>query len=574
MNSSSDSRDLLVPTRVLDSGEVSGNSSTSTPRPRCAIALVTGSADHLSQETVDLLRRRLRIASLIALGPFTFFLALALTELRTSSVPPYIPGLVVQTLVVLLQALLAVLLWRNQPLSACHLRKIELLLFGSIATFFAWIQFLDLVHVRFLDWARPGIEDKVAGLAFSSFGLRWFFLIVLYGVFIPNTWRRCAVLVGLAALTPLALTLTVGVANSRLRPYLLTPALVQTAVIGAGAAIAIFGSRRIHLLETEASQARHLGRYRLHERLGAGGMGEVYLGEHTLLRRPCAIKVIHADHAADATQLSRFEREVRAMARLTHWNTVEVFDYGQTDDGTFYYVMEYLPGQDLETLVNHQGPLPPGRVIHFLRQVCGALREAHGIGMLHRDIKPSNVMTCHRGGLHDVVKLLDFGLVHCLGNKADVSKLTVQGTILGSPPYMSPEQSRGRADLDARTDIYSLGGVAYYLLTGQTPFVRDTVMEMLIAHASEKPTPPSHVHPEVPRDLDAIVLRCLEKDREQRFRDVEELDRALSGCACAGGWTEDLAADWWAQHGETVSLPASSTSAAEGSPGPTVAASA
>jgi serine/threonine-protein kinase len=289
-------------------------------------------------------------------------------------------------------------------------------------------------------------------------------------------------------------------------------------------------------------------------------MGEVYLGEHTLLRRPCAIKVIHPDRAGDATQLSRFEREVRAMAALTHWNTVEVFDYGRTDDGTFYYVMEYLPGQNLEALVAAHGPLPPGRAVHLLRQVCAALREAHGVGMLHRDVKPSNIIACARGGLHDVVKLLDFGLVQCLGAELESGKLTMQGTVLGSPPFMSPEQARGRTNLDARSDIYSVGGVAYFLLTGQPPFVRETAMELMIAHASEKVRPPHELRPEVPVDLEAVVLRCLEKEPARRFQDVADLEKALAACACAGTWTEELAVEWWNGHGETVSVQRPGTS--------------
>jgi len=176
---------------------------------------------------------------------------------------------------------------------------------------------------------------------------------------------------------------------------------------------------------------------------------------------------------------------------------------------------------------------------------------------LHRDIKPSNVIACQRGGLHDVVKLLDFGLVHCLGaaaKPAEFAKLTLEGTILGSPPFMSPEQARGKSDLDARSDIYSVGGVAYHLLTGQPPFVRETVMELLIAHASERVGSPRSLRAEVPADLEAVVLRCLEKDRDKRFANVEELERALAGCASASEWNEEMAAEWWRSHGETVSI--------------------
>src|SRR5262249_54069316 len=183
-----------------------------------------------------------------------------------------------------------------------------------------------------------------------------------------------------------------------------------------------------------------LGQYRLRRKLGSGGMGEVYLAEHLLLRRPCAVKLIRPDQAGDPNNLRRFESEVRAMATLTHWNTVEIFDYGHAEDGTFYYVMEYLPGKTLEALVEKHGALPPGRAVHFLRQVCRALREAHGIGLLHRDIKPSNVLACERGGVHDVAKLLDFGLVHKTGLGKEAQKLTVVGSVGGSRPYSDAAQ--------------------------------------------------------------------------------------------------------------------------------------
>ena len=541
----------LVPTRITPpSGE-----SLLSRRSRCPIDLVAGTGDNLTCETVALLHMRLGVASLIALVPFVLFLLLTLLreELHAQSGSL---GLVLETLTTGVVAVVAAYLWAGRALRASRLRAAELALFGAIGLYFGWTQFVMLWKAPFLAWAKPDVAAQTLAVntAISSSLMRWFFLIVLYGVFIPNTWRRTAVVAGLTALTPLTLTLVLGLIHPGLRPHLLTPLLVMVLVLSAAVAIAVFGSHRIQYLEEEASQARRLGQYRLHEKLGTGGMGEVYLGEHTLLRRPCAIKVIHADRAADPTQLSRFEREVRAMATLTHWNTVEVFDYGHTEDGTFYYVMEYLPGQNLEKLVLTNGPLPPGRVVFLLRQVCRALREAHAIGLLHRDIKPSNIIACERGGTQDVVKLLDFGLVHGLGLDAEAAKLTLQGTILGSPPYMSPEQSRGRSDLDRRSDIYSIGGVAYFLLTGRTPFVRETVMELLIAHASERVTPPREYRPDIPADLEAVVLRCLEKDPDKRFATADALEKALAACTCASDWTEEMAAAWWREHGETVGV--------------------
>jgi serine/threonine-protein kinase len=243
--------------------------------------------------------------------------------------------------------------------------------------------------------------------------------------------------------------------------------------------------------------------------------------------------------------LQRFEREVQAMTRLTHWNVVEVFDYGRTDDGTFYYVMEYLPGLTLDELVKQHGPLSPGRAVHLLRQVCAALREAHAKGLVHRDLKPGNVIVGERGGVYDVAKLLDFGLVQGpdLGDSAD--KLTQYGTLVGTPSYLSPEQARGSGDVGPASDLYSLGALGYFLLTGQPPFVRPSAVQTITAHITDPAIPPSQLRPEIPADLEQIILTCLEKDRDRRFPDGASLEQALGGCACAWAWSEADAGRWW-----------------------------
>jgi serine/threonine-protein kinase len=315
--------------------------------------------------------------------------------------------------------------------------------------------------------------------------------------------------------------------------------------IGVAAAIVVFASYRVEVLRRQAAVARKLGQYLLKERLGAGGMGEVYLAEHILLRRPCALKLIRSERAGDPEHLRRFEREVRLTATLSHPNTVQVFDYGHAEDGTFYYVMEYLPGLTLEEIVRRHGPLPPQRAIYFLRQVCGALQEAHTIGLIHRDLKPGNVMVCERGGQHDVIKLLDFGLVLPLVGAADGEKLTQEGTIAGTPAYMSPEQAGGQEYLDARSDIYSLGALAYFLLTGQPPFVCSSTVRTLAAHLYETPTPLTRSRPDVPGDLEGVVLRCLAKNPADRFPDAEGLEEALAACRTPGQWSAKQAAIWW-----------------------------
>ncbi len=253
----------------------------------------------------------------------------------------------------------------------------------------------------------------------------------------------------------------------------------------------VFGVGVIGSLRREAFAARQLGQYRLGRRIGAGGMGEVYLAEHQLLKRPCVVKLIRPDRSGNPKVIARFQREVRATAKLSHWNTVEIYDYGCTPDGTFYYVMEFLPGMNLGELVERFGPLPPARVIYLLRQACDGLAEAHAAGLVHRDIKPGNIFAARRGGIYDVAKLLDFGLVKPVMDDAPVH-LTAEGTITGSPLFMSPEQAIGDAKPDPRSDIYSLGAVGYYLLTGHPPFEGDKPLKVIFAHAHDAAAPPSN----------------------------------------------------------------------------------
>jgi serine/threonine-protein kinase len=286
-------------------------------------------------------------------------------------------------------------------------------------------------------------------------------------------------------------------------------------------------------------------------------MGEVWLAEHGLLKRPCAVKFVRPDLAAHPATAARFAREVQAVTGLTHVNTVRVYDYGRAEDGSFYYVMEYLDGPTLEELVRRTGPLPPGRVVYLLRQMCGALAEAHAAGLVHRDLKPGNMIVAALGGQRDVAKLLDFGLVQDLA--ADVEdRLTRTGTVLGTPAYMSPEQAAGESAVDARGDIYSLGAVAFFALTGRPPFQGKTVGQILAAHRSEPPPPLGDFRPVVPADLAAVVACCLAKEPGDRFQSAADLDRTLAQCGCSADWSADAAAEWWQRAGDIV-----------GSPGPT-----
>ena len=275
-------------------------------------------------------------------------------------------------------------------------------------------------------------------------------------------------------------------------------------------------------------------------------MGEVYLADHRFLRRACAVKLIKPEQAGNEETLARFEREVRAAARLTHPNTVQIFDYGRAEDGTFYYAMEYLPGISLQELVDQHGPLPPSRAVYIMTQLCRALREAHAVGLIHRDIKPANVIVGERGREYDVAKLLDFGLVASTNVAEHDAILTQAGMILGTPAYMSPEQCGGEANVTASSDIYSLGAVGYFLLTGLTPFSGRAPMQVIAAHLYETPAPISARRPDVPEALSRAIARALEKTVVARYEDVEAFERELVASMNGGAWTSRDAREWWA----------------------------
>lgn len=310
----------------------------------------------------------------------------------------------------------------------------------------------------------------------------------------------------------------------------------------AGAALATVASKVIYGLQEKAIEARQLGQYTLEQKIGEGGMGEIFRARHAMLRRPTAIKLMTGDNSEAA--LRRFEREVQLTARLTHPNTISIYDYGRTPDGRFYYAMELLDGMTLEELVARWGPQPPNRVIAILLQVCGALREAHGVALIHRDIKPANIYLCTRGGLHDVVKVLDFGLVREFRSDGSVTRSNID-LIVGTPLYLSPEAILRPAEVDARADIYALGAVAYLLLSGHPPFAGKTLVELCSHHLHSQPLPLSERGTGVPADLERVVLACLAKEPAARPESAASLAELLRACQGAGTWSEADAERWW-----------------------------
>jgi hypothetical protein len=324
----------------------------------------------------------------------------------------------------------------------------------------------------------------------------------------------------------------------------ITIALVVTAV-------AIQIARRLWMRRAQALHllsGNRIGQYAIEEKIGEGGMGVVYRAKHLLMRRPAAIKLLDMNRS-DSTSLARFEREVRTTALLNHPNTVAIYDYGLTAKGSFYYAMEYIDGVSLDKLIE-DGPLSEGRTIHLLAQLCGSLGEAHQVGLIHRDIKPANVLVTQRGGLCDFVKLLDFGLVKAVKSKS--VGITTDGSAVGTPLFMSPEAIESPDEVDSRSDLYSVGAIGYYLLTGKHVFIGKSSAEVCLKHIQERPKRPSLRGPNpISPDLEHLILQCLEKDRENRPPTAFDLQQSLLACGEAFTWTEDEAMIWWSKRKET-----------------------
>jgi len=314
-------------------------------------------------------------------------------------------------------------------------------------------------------------------------------------------------------------------------------------------------SGRSTVLEVDESlleEGISIGSYRLMERLGAGGMGEVWLAKHQLLARPAAIKLIRAEAVgetvSDGTVVERFRREAMATANLRSPHSVQLYDYGVDEAGSFYYVMEHLLGMDLKRLVEEHGPVTAERAVYLLDQACRSLAEAHAAGLVHRDIKPANIFLCKQGLQYDFIKVLDFGIVKNLAAD-DLTNLTMAGAATGTPSYMAPEMIMAASDVDARADLYALGCVAYWLLTGRTVFEGDNAMQIMMHHAQTPAPPPSEAAGAgVPPELDELVLSCLAKKPEDRPAGAQELWEMLGRIPFAEPWTEERAREWWREH--------------------------
>jgi len=376
-------------------------------------------------------------------------------------------------------------------------------------------------------------------------------VVLTHAIVVPATVRRMFWLSAAAvSLAPVAayLVTVVGLPPEVLekRPWF---PLIEAGYVAMWAfltvAVSTIAARVIHGLQQRVRDADEIGQYRLLQKIGEGGMGVVYLAQHTLLRRPTAVKLLVPERAGEHA-VRRFEQEVQLTSALTHPNTIAIFDFGRTPDGVFYYAMEYLDGITLEELVEHDGAQPAARVVHIIKQVCGALIEAHGAGLVHRDIKPANLMLCVRGRISDHVKVLDFGLVKDHGAEV-AAGLSMTGSLIGTPATLAPEAILTPGSVDARADLYAVGAVSYHLLVGAPVFAGKTAVETCAHHLHSQPEPPSRRAPSaLPAPLEALVLRCLAKDPAQRPPSASHVMAALEEMAAeVGPWSAADADAWW-----------------------------
>jgi serine/threonine-protein kinase len=402
----------------------------------------------------------------------------------------------------------------------------------GLAVLTPWIVYVESGTVPYVTWVTP--------------------LIIFFPLVVPSPPRVTLVTALAAAATrPLGLMVLEVWAGANLAAadYVASTFSPAFAVV-----LAYAGSRIVHGMSVDLSEAQRMGSYQLESRLGTGGMGEVWRARHQLLARPAAVKLIRPETLSERpTQqrvtVARFEREAQATAALCSPHTIQLYDFGITDGGTFYYVMELLDGLDLDALVSRFGPMPQSRAVHLLLQVCESLGEAHAAGLIHRDIKPANIYVCRYGRRVDHVKVLDFGLVKLDGDDGGRDPgLSADDRVSGTPAFMAPEQVLSR-EVDARTDIYQLGCVAYWLVTGSCVFRADTALSTMVMHVEAAPEPPSGAAEQpVSAALDRIVLACLEKDPARRPPDVDALAGLLTGCDVGEPWTEERARRWWDRH--------------------------
>jgi serine/threonine-protein kinase len=523
-------------------------------RGRRRAELVHVGTAKITGEIQRLLRSRMRA------GALTIAIALSLWLVR-DIYEGYVYMAWIRVGLIAFYSLSAALLYSQWEMSLRQLRGLEVGLFTIVAMWFA----ADRYHFT---WEAATDGDTAALIFAVAFSVMIYFaFLIAYAIFVPNTWRRALLATGIMALVPIAVIEALRVREFEAYSFVReTLTFAQMTSMGlmlvVGVFIATLGTHRINALRREVFEAKQLGQYQLTTKIGSGGMGEVWEAKHGLLARPAAIKLIRPEIVdalnPDGAQgtFSSFEREAQATALLRSPHTVEVYDFGVTEDGTFYYVMELLDGLDFDSLVNRFGPVPPARAVYLLRQACESLADAHEQGLIHRDVKPANIFACHIGVQFDFVKILDFGLVKVwqdepAGEGAEHRTPRLRDAA-GTPAYLAPEVARGRPEVDERTDIYSLGCVGYWLLAGQQVFEGASASDIVAQQLREPPVRLSkRAEQPIPASLEAVIMRCLKKAPDERPSSMIELSELLAACDVGASWTTEDARLWWAEHMST-----------------------
>jgi len=509
----------LQPTLILSGASTDdvGKGIGNAPPAKSRIGLEStgstrGATTQFGETTRRLLRQRLIIASsvfltamLIATVVFSF-----LGKIPTST-------MVSRILAAIVLGSILVFLKKHPVVRLQHLRILEIVIICV-----PMAEILYVLYARSNAMAEAGLAERVPALRSQIAGVASL-VITVYGIFIPNTWKRTAIV----SLGIIGVTCSVMAIQHHYSPSLHhndahdieIHAMIVMMLCFFGA-VATVGSHVVHGIRRQVEKLREYGQYRLLNEIGRGSMGVVHKAEHRMLKRPAAIKLINADSAADKSAIARFEDEVQISATLSHWNTVQIYDYGQTDNGDFYYVMEYLDGEPLSSRLKRQGALSVEETIRIMTQLCDGLVEAHAIGMIHRDLKPANIFLATVGGEKDVVKILDFGLATLTEENASACG------VCGTPSYMSPEQIRGEA-VDGRSDIYALGCIFYECLTGKLAYPGETVSKILFNHL-EGVMPEHATLTTKAGKLWDVIAKCLEMEKERRFGTVAELKRRLA----------------------------------------------
>jgi eukaryotic-like serine/threonine-protein kinase len=508
------------------------------PRPSTSFAKQTGplAPDLLSQSV-----RRLRVLAL--LYAFTFFMAGFFPSLLVAEDRAHMFGEPVHWVPGVASIALALLVAAFTRLPSVPPSTVL-----NVALVFEVVSCYGIAIAEYIEPSRLDMGGWI--------GLSWVAVWTsLFAVVIPTRPVKAA-LFTLASVSaaPVVVGFMIATRRTTFQPdpltffiWIVLPYLLVTVM-------AYVGARVVYTLGKAVTEARQLGSYQLVERLGQGGMGEVWRARHRLLARAAAIKLIRTGDSAQAPSaeaVSRFEREAHVTASLSSPHTVQLYDFGVADDGTFYYVMELLNGLDLDTLVRRHGALPVERAIYLLRQACQSLAEAELYGLVHRDIKPANLFVCRYGGEYDFVKVLDFGIAKVTQGETEtgVIELTRDNVVRGTPSYIAPEQALGASKIDARADIYSLGCVAYFLLTGEPVFSGETPLAIAVHHVQTRPEPPSSKSElAIPGALDQLILDCLAKDPAGRPQSAKDLARRLAAIDGIELWTEERAKAWWEKH--------------------------